>query len=46
MAPDPDHMFENGSQLPQDYQNAIKAIAKKNVRYKDDNPRMEGVRLL
>ena len=43
---DPDHMFENGSQLPQAYQNAIKAIAKKDVRYKDDNPRMEGVRLL
>ena len=43
---DPDHMFEGGSQLPQAYQNAIKAIAKKDVRYKDDNPRMEGVRLL
>ena len=43
---DPDHMFENGSQLPQAYQNAIKAIAKKDVRYKDDNPRMQGVRLL
>lgn len=43
---DPDHMFENGSQLPQAYQNAIKAIAKKDVRYKDDNPRIEGVRLL
>lgn len=43
---DPDHMFENGSQLPQAYQNAIKAIAKKDVRYKDDNPRMQGARLL
>ena len=39
-------MFASGSQLPQAYQNAIKAMAKKDVRYKDDNPRMQGVRLL
>ena len=43
---DPDNMFASGSQLPQAYQNAIKAMAKKDVRYKDDNPRMQGVRLL
>ena len=43
---DPDNMFAGGSQLPQAYQNAIKAMAKKDVRYKDDNPRMQGVRLL
>lgn len=41
---DPDNMFASGSQLPQAYQNAIKAMAKKDVRYKDDNPRMQGVR--
>lgn len=43
---DPDNMFASGSQLPQAYQNAIKAMAKKDVRYKDANPRMQGVRLL
>ena len=43
---DPDNMFASGSQLPQAYKDAISAMAKKDVRYKDDNPRMEGVRLL
>lgn len=43
---DPDNMFASGSQLPQAYKDAISAMAKKDVRYKDANPRMEGVRLL
>lgn len=43
---DPDNMFSSGSSLPAAYQEAIKAMAKKDVRYKDDNPRMQGVRIL
>ena len=43
---DPDNMFASGSSLPKPYQDAIKAVAKKDVRYNDPNPTMEGVRIL
>ena len=43
---DPDHMFENGSPLPKPYQDAIKEVAKKDVRYNDPNPTLKGARIL